>query len=96
MIAVFRFGKLYFTHSASSKILGGAMYMIPFAFLIGIGPVYMALTCTVSTFSSIEAVFIQLRTDEPDADVWSWRSLARKAETSAVILAGRKGEMTNE
>ncbi len=90
MIAVFRFGKLYFTHSASSKVLGGMMFLVPFAFIIGIGPVYMALTSTVSTFSSIEAVVIQLRTDEPDANIWSWRNLVRKAETSAVILDGKK------
>ena len=94
IIAVFRFGNMYFIHSASGKALGGAVFLIPFAFIIGTGSVYMALTCAVSTYSSIEAVVIQIRTKIPDADVWSWKILIRKNE-GAAALPGKNGETVN-
>lgn len=95
VIALFRFGKMYFIHSASGKALGVAVFLIPFAFTIGTGSVHMALTCAVSTYSSIEAVVIQIRTNIPDADIWSWKNMIQKDE-GAAALQEKKAETANE
>ena len=82
LIAGFRFGKFYFVHSLSGKLMGVAMFFVPFAFLIGIMTEHLIVTGIISSISAIEAVFIQLKTDSADMDVLSVLTLTGKHEIS--------------
>ena len=82
LIAGFRFGKFYFVHSLSGKLMGVAMFFVPFAFLIGIMTEHLIVTGIISSISAIEAVFIQLKTDSADMDILSVLTLTGKHEIS--------------
>ena len=80
LIAGHRFGKLYFTHSIMSKLMGVAMFLIPFTFRFGIITEYMVAVCIISGISAVEALLIQLKTASADADIRSVFALTRKSE----------------
>ena len=75
IIARVRFGKFHFVHTSSSKILGGVMVLIPFAFLWSNGNVYLFCTAAVSTYSALEAIVIQIKAMDADADTSSVKKL---------------------
>ncbi len=70
-IASHRFGSFYFAHTISSKLMGGAFFLTPFAFCLGLRSQHMFVICLVATYSAIEAIIVQTKMVRADSDVRS-------------------------
>lgn len=75
LIAVRRFGRFYFVHTISSKIMGGMLFLTPFMFSHGLKRLHMLMMSLGVTYSAVEAIIVQCRTKIADSDVRSVYSL---------------------
>lgn len=71
LIAARRFGVFYFTHTLSSKLLGGMLFLTPFMFFNGMKRLHMLVISLIATYSAVEAIVVQVRTKIADSDVRS-------------------------
>ena len=71
LIAARRFGVFYFTHTFSSKLMGGIFLLTPFMFSNGLKRLHMLLISLIATYSAVEAIIVQGRTKIADSDVRS-------------------------
>lgn len=71
LIAARRFGVFYFTHTFSSKLMGGVFFLTPFMFSRGLKRLHMLLISLIATYSAVEAIIVQGRTKMADSDVRS-------------------------
>lgn len=71
LIAAHRFGVFYFTHTFSSKLMGGMFFLTPFLFFNGLKRLHMLLISLIATFSAVEAIILQRRMKIADSDVRS-------------------------
>lgn len=77
-IALKRHGKFSLVHSLFGKILGGSVFVMPFAQKLNFGVLWMAVICTVSSIAAIESIVIQLKSDTLETDVTSIRQLLKE------------------
>lgn len=77
LIAARRFGVFYFTHSISSKLMGGMFFLTPFMFFHGLNRLHMLLISLVATYSAVEAIVLQGRIKVADSDVPSVYALGQ-------------------
>ncbi|MBQ6381388.1 MAG: CDP-alcohol phosphatidyltransferase family protein [Clostridia bacterium] len=70
--------KFYVVHSLFGKLLGGAVFVLPFAmWIVGMLPIdydpavhfLMAVAATIGTIAGIESFAIQIKTNDPDTDI---------------------------
>ena len=84
LIALQRFGTFYFSHTVSGKLLGGAFFLTPFAFFHGLSALHVLLVCLIATYSAVEAIIVQAKTEHADSDVRSARAL-RQAQQDELL-----------
>ena len=73
VISKARLGKFYFVHSLFGKIMGGAIFIIPFAVNLIAASVYLGIVCTVVSVAAIESIVIQAKSKEIKTDVTSYK-----------------------
>lgn len=76
-IALKRHGKFSLVHSLFGKILGGSVFVLPFAQRLNFGVIWMSVICTVSSIAAIESIVIQMKSDSLETDVTSIRQLIK-------------------
>ena len=70
-ISKVRHGKFYFVHSLFGKIMGAAIFIIPFAVNLITASVYLGIVCTVISIAAIESIVIQAKSKEIITDTTS-------------------------
>lgn len=78
IISLIRFGKPYFVHSLSSKILSGVLLVMPFAIFFGFAEGYAVFALILFTYSMIENVIMNLLMKAPDSDVLTIGAVIRQ------------------
>ena len=78
VISKVRHGQFYFVHSLFGKILGGCLFLLPFAIKLINGLICMGIVCMVSSIAAGESVFIQLKSADAQPDVLSIKKISKK------------------
>ena len=60
LIALVRHGRLLLCHALFGKIMGGAMFLMPFAARIVDLGLYLILFCVIATLAAVESIAIQI------------------------------------
>ncbi|MDE6660014.1 MAG: CDP-alcohol phosphatidyltransferase family protein [Eubacterium sp.] len=69
VISKVRLGKFYFVHSLFGKVLGVAIFVIPFAIKLMQANIYFGIVCVVASVAAIESIIIQSKSKEIKTDV---------------------------
>lgn len=81
IINYIRHKKVFFIHSVSCKLCGGALLLVPFAIYFGFFEPYLVFMLTIMTFALIELVIISIFLEEPDPNVRGIISLVKNKKT---------------
>ena len=70
-ITLKRQGKFFLVHSLFGKILGGSVFLFPFAmhFFPNYVNIFMGMICTFASIAAIESIYIDLKSDKLETDV---------------------------
>ncbi|MDE6124297.1 MAG: CDP-alcohol phosphatidyltransferase family protein [Eubacterium sp.] len=75
VISKIRHGKFYFVHSLFGKILGGVVFILPFALKLISSSICVGIICSTASIAAIESIFIQLKSKKAQTDVISIKKL---------------------
>lgn len=84
IISLVRFGKPYYIHSLSSKILGGSIMFVPVSTFFGFAEPYIVLVLILFTYSMIENAIMNLMLKKPDSDVLTINAIIRQNKAMSV------------
>lgn len=78
IISLIRFGKPYFIHSLSSKILGGAIMTVPISMFFGFAEICVIFVLILFTYSMIENAIMNLLLKKPNSDILTIGAIIRE------------------
>ena len=87
LVSLVRIKKFYIVHSLFGKILGGSVFVLPFAMWIvskttldymNTVHLLMAIIAGFSTIAGIESLAIQMKTDDPETEIKTIYGLIKK------------------